>query len=1092
MATLTSAGGVISLLDEDEQELQVYALQQLNTMVSLFWSEISNVIAKIEILYEDTDFPSRPLAALVASKVYYYLGAYEESLTYALHAGDLFNPSVSSDPYVETLVARAIDEYTSQRKAAYSAKSAAPESSKNAGALEVKDEDPRLRGIVERMFDRCLASGEYSQAIGIALESRRLDIIEKSIQQSGDPAILEYVLDVAMKLLSDLRFRNEVLTLLVHLLRSLPSPDYITSATCYVHLGEPKSCADMLSSILNQDIPNGPAIAYQVAFDVEATASQQFRRQVLHHLPPLSPDDAIHEQQVEEEKEGEDKDMGDTTEEKRKQASNQTTSPLGHVREILKGDRTVQLYLEFLYRNNHANLQILKTTKDSGAPTNSAFHTAVTFSNGIMHAGTTSDRFLRLNLEWLGRAKNWAQFSATASLGVIHKGHLHQSMALLKPYLPSEQQESSEGGTTAPNAGASSSPSSSSSHSEGGSLYALGMIHANQGTPKILQYLREIINSRDDSVIRHGACLGLGLAGLSSHDEEAFEDLRSVMYGDGAVEGEGAALGMGLIMLGYGDQGDVVRDMLEYAHETQHEKIIRALGLSLALTQYGREGLADPLIQELQEDKDPLLRYGAMHMVGLAYCGTGNNSAIRLLLHVAVSDVNDDVRRAAVTSLGFILFRRPEQVPRMVQLLSESYNAHVRYGATLALGIACAGTGLEAAVDLLEPMTKDPVDYVRQGALISLALILIQHTDHTSPKATAIRRLFQERIADKHEYLLAKFGAVLAQGIIDAGGRNCTISLGGAHGGAGHLDAGAVVGLMMFTQLWSWFPLTHFLSLALTPTAIIGLTQDLTVPDFTFTSACKPSTFAYPAAIKPPQESRVEKVATAVLSTTARAKARAKRAAASGSKGKEGEESEGAGTTGGEEAMGGGSTTTSTSTEKDGEDNKGKESSEPEPETEEVGNMRRVMPGQVQYLHFPKDARYTPIRQRIQLGVTLLEDHRPEEEKSRISTQMPKVVAMATPSSATSAGRGGRGAGAGPTSLAEAMGAGGHASGPAGLLRPGLLGRGGTDEEDPEAEEEDTSLPEPFEYPFEHEDEEEQDQEGEQEDQHHQDRMNDN
>ncbi len=41
----------------------------------------------------------------------------------------------------------------------------------------------------------------------------------------------------------------------------------------------------------------------------------------------------------------------------------------------------------------------------------------------------------------------------------------------------------------------------------------------------------------------------------------------------------------------------------------------------------------------------------------MAYCGTGNNEAIRRLLHVAVSDVNDDVRRAAVEALGFILFR---------------------------------------------------------------------------------------------------------------------------------------------------------------------------------------------------------------------------------------------------------------------------------------------------------------------------------------------------------------------------------------------------------------------------------------------------
>jgi len=37
----------------------------------------------------------------------------------------------------------------------------------------------------------------------------------------------------------------------------------------------------------------------------------------------------------------------------------------------------------------------------------------------------------------------------------------------------------------------------------------------------------------------------------------------------------------------------------------------------------------------------------------------------------------------------------------MVELLAESYNPHVRYGATMALGIACAGTGLDEAIDLL-------------------------------------------------------------------------------------------------------------------------------------------------------------------------------------------------------------------------------------------------------------------------------------------------------------------------------------------------------------------------------------------------------
>ena len=44
------------------------------------------------------------------------------------------------------------------------------------------DIDPRLEAVVNRMFDNCLESGQYKQAIGIAIETRRLDILEKAIR----------------------------------------------------------------------------------------------------------------------------------------------------------------------------------------------------------------------------------------------------------------------------------------------------------------------------------------------------------------------------------------------------------------------------------------------------------------------------------------------------------------------------------------------------------------------------------------------------------------------------------------------------------------------------------------------------------------------------------------------------------------------------------------------------------------------------------------------------------------------------------------------------------------------------------------------
>ena len=68
--------------------------------------------------------------------------------------------------YVETIIAKCIDSYTSKR---------------TAGEENI---DKRLETIVDRMFDRCFQHGQYRQALGIAIETRRLDVFERAV--SGD------------------------------------------------------------------------------------------------------------------------------------------------------------------------------------------------------------------------------------------------------------------------------------------------------------------------------------------------------------------------------------------------------------------------------------------------------------------------------------------------------------------------------------------------------------------------------------------------------------------------------------------------------------------------------------------------------------------------------------------------------------------------------------------------------------------------------------------------------------------------------------------------------------------------------------------
>lgn len=119
-------------------------------------------------------------------------------------------------------------------------------------------------------------------------------------------------------------------------------------------------------------------------------------------------------------------------------------------------------------------------------------------------------------------------------------------------------------------------------------------------------------------------------------------------------------------------------------------------------------------------------------------------------------------------------------------------------------------------------------------------------------------------------------GAILASGILDAGGRNVTIRL---LSKTKHDKITAVVGLAVFSQFWYWYPLIYFISLSFSPTAFIGLNYDLKVPKFEFLSHARPSLFEYPKPTMVPTTTSAVKLPTAVLSTSVKAKARAKKEA---------------------------------------------------------------------------------------------------------------------------------------------------------------------------------------------------------------------
>nr|VZI33130.1 unnamed protein product [Spirometra erinaceieuropaei] len=980
---LTSAAGFVALLEDSRADVKAFALKRLNDLADEFWAEISESVDKIEILYEDHSFPYKKLAALLASKVYYNLGEYDDALHFALCAEELFDPNARSE-FVRTMITKCIDKYTAIRtveqidlNAKLSAKDlkfAGRKWSKGDGSTYFQ-----LEVVVNRMFERCFAHKQYKQALGIAIETRREDIFEEAITRADDrDDMMRYALKVVLNLVDSVKFRKRLLNILVGIYSQKPSPaDSVNICQCLVLMDNPQGTADILEALLLRS-EEAAVTAYQIGFDLYENATQQFLHRVTIALSrsaklgrlmdPVDTDakNATAETKTEAQLTTSDEGSAAKTEvdsssaaaaapEADKTLSDSdkiTKKRLELLNSILSGDKVIELHLQFLIRNNKADLRLLERIKEQVR--NSVTHNATVIANSLMHCGTTSDQFLRDHLSWLGKAVNWAKFTATATLGVIHKGHEKEALRLMSAYLPKD-----------------ASGSSGSVYTEGGGLFALGLIHANHGGT-MTEYLLTQCKEAVAEPVRHGACLGLGLAAMGTGREDVYDQIKLNLYQDDAVTGEAAGLAMGLVMLGTGSSV-AVEDLLGYAKETSHEKIIRGIALGIALVMYGRQEEADSLIANLSQDTDPILRWCGMATIAMAYCGTNSNVAVKRLLHAAVSDNNDDVRRWALTALGFVMFKDCEQVPSLVSLLAESYHPHLRYGAAMAVGIACAGTANKEAISLLDNLLDGTVHFVRQGALVAQAMILMQQNAVTCPKSVEFRERCLKIISDRHEDLVAKFGAILACGILDAGGCNMTISL---QTRTGNANMAAAVGLLVFQNFWFWYPLTNFISLAFSPTCVIALNKELQMPKMNFKSNAKPSTFAYPPPLQIEKEKKKEKVETAVLSITAKHRKKELE------KKKPQPAASAAPAADGAEKMDVDASDSSETTKVTKEEPK-------EPSFVLLANPARVMRAQQRVLTLPEDSRYYTIKPITQGGILLVHDRKPNEEEVLVEEVQP-------------------------------------------------------------------------------------------------------
>ena len=94
-------------------------------------------------------------------------------------------------------------------------------------------EDEALKSLVDRIFKQNLDHNDFSFVIGLALDTRRIDMLENAINKQGSTSSSTILTDTLNKVWEsnlDIEFRNDVLKLIFKLFGQQREPDYLSMA----------------------------------------------------------------------------------------------------------------------------------------------------------------------------------------------------------------------------------------------------------------------------------------------------------------------------------------------------------------------------------------------------------------------------------------------------------------------------------------------------------------------------------------------------------------------------------------------------------------------------------------------------------------------------------------------------------------------------------------------------------------------------------------------------------------------------------------------------------------------------------------------
>lgn len=305
---------------------------------------------------------------------------------------------------------------------------------------------------------------------------------------------------------------------------------------------------------------------------------------------------------------------------------------------------------------------------------------------------------------------------------------------------------------------------------KGGFLFGIGLKYS-----KLISYEKMLkknffnsVEKSSDQIEEYGKIIGTSILfsqkikdPKKSHIGNKSFDL---IFSD-SLKNTALSLSLGFLFLGSSSEF-LFRKILILYQETVHIKTSKFLVICISLIFFGSKAKGEIIFRKFISQKDPIFRLGGIFVQTLSFLKTGNLQVGRKFLKIIGIDSDYNVQRASAIGIGFIFYSKFNMAKNILKQLSSHQNPHVRYGTCFAIAISDNRKKNKEALCLLRILCEDSIDFVRQGAHISLGLMF--YNQKICDKKLETKKLLKEVLLSTDEKSnFSKFGSVIGHCLIE-------------------------------------------------------------------------------------------------------------------------------------------------------------------------------------------------------------------------------------------------------------------------------------------------------------------------------------